>query len=155
MWYFSFSGVLEFVKKICSLFAFGFFAIPLSEHSREDSEESIGEFFDVELHPLSSSSEDDFFDSLSLLSETETLSSPDFFDALSVLSESDAAAAQYRPWLTGVIVALYAVIFIATMGINNCPKHTFPTDACFPAVFGRFALQPTGQNPLLGPSRAT
>jgi hypothetical protein len=101
--------------------------------------------------------------------ELQPLSSPDFFDSLSVLSEtlstlSDAAAAQpaqplpqverkYRPWLTGVIAVLYAAIFIVTMGINNCPKHTFPTKACFPTVFGLFALQPTGQNSLHGPSR--
>jgi hypothetical protein len=69
-----------------------------------------------------------------------------------VLSEtlstlSDAAAAQplpqverkYRHSLTGVIVVLYAAIFIVTMSINNCPKHAFPTNACFPTVFCRFA----------------
>jgi hypothetical protein len=105
------------------------------------------ELFDVELQPLSSL---DFFDALSVLSETPS-------------TLSDAAVAQplpqverkYRPWLTGVIVVLYAAIFLVTMGINNCPKHTFPTKACFPTVFGLFALQPTGQNSLHGPSRVT
>ncbi|PNX72981.1 inactive rhomboid protein 1-like, partial [Trifolium pratense] len=73
----------------------------------------------------------------------------------------EAAAAQplplverkYHPWLTGIIVVLYAAIFLVIMGINNCPKHTYPTKACFP--YGRFSFQPADQNPLFGPSRAT
>ncbi|GAU11707.1 hypothetical protein TSUD_74580 [Trifolium subterraneum] len=44
-------------------------------------------------------------------------------------------------------------MFMIMMGVNNCPKHTIPPDVCFPAVFGRFSLQPTDQNSKYGPSR--
>jgi hypothetical protein len=72
-WYFSFSGVVEFLKRLCSFFAFGFFAFALGTELGR-FRESPRELFDVELQPLSSPSDEDFFDSLSVLSESETLS---------------------------------------------------------------------------------
>ncbi|PNX90937.1 hypothetical protein L195_g047065, partial [Trifolium pratense] len=106
-------------------------------------------------------SSDDLFDHISLSFEVSD-TPPHIAQALPQLeAPSEAAATQplplverkYRLWLTDLIVVLYAAILIVAMGINNCPKHTYPTKACFHS--GRFTFQPTDQNPLFSPSHAT
>lgn len=57
---------------------------------------------------------------------------------------------KYVPWISLVIAIAYTVIFIITMQQNDCPSN--PRKACLLSSLRRFAFQPFGENPLLGPS---
>lgn len=59
---------------------------------------------------------------------------------------------RWFPWLIPLFVVVDVGLFVVTMYINNCPKHSF---TCFGGFLGRFAFQPLEENPLLGPSSAT
>ncbi|XP_072996420.1 RHOMBOID-like protein 2 isoform X2 [Typha latifolia] len=60
---------------------------------------------------------------------------------------------RWSPWLVPIFVVANVVLFIVTMYINNCPKNS--VKSCAARFLGRFAFQPTKENPLLGPSSAT
>ncbi|GAU11857.1 hypothetical protein TSUD_194800 [Trifolium subterraneum] len=75
--------------------------------------------------------------------------------AVALAEEIPPIEITYFPWLTITIAATLIGMFMIMMGVNNCPKHTIPPDVCFPAIFGRFSLQPTDQNPKYGPFRET
>ncbi|GAU39264.1 hypothetical protein TSUD_72030 [Trifolium subterraneum] len=133
------------LSRVVHLFAFGLFGFHLLEHRPEDLESSE-EFFDLE--SLSYSSED-FFPAVAQLSDEEFLTafstqSEDHITppeaALALPQESPPIEVKYFPWWTIITAAVNIGMFIIIMGVNNCPKHTIPTKACFPAVFGRFAL---------------
>ncbi|OIW03970.1 hypothetical protein TanjilG_30246 [Lupinus angustifolius] len=62
---------------------------------------------------------------------------------------------RWFPWLVPSFVVANIAIFIITMYINDCPKHSFPPSSCFASFFGRFSFQPLKENPLFGPSSAT
>ncbi|XP_045792189.1 RHOMBOID-like protein 2 [Trifolium pratense] len=155
------------LRLLCSFFPLSWWfaipppAIPLPEQ-REDLESSE-EIFDLE--SLSSSSED-FFHYLSRLSEeeflsvSETLSTPPEDnnappEAAAQHEETPEVERKHFPVLVTSFVVIYIGIFIITMYVNNCTKHTLPTTACFPRFLGRLSFQPTDQNPLYGPSRET
>ncbi|CAM0149584.1 unnamed protein product [Urochloa decumbens] len=59
---------------------------------------------------------------------------------------------RWSPWIVpGATVACIA-LFLVTMYVNDCPKHS---SNCAAGFLGRFAFQPLKENPLLGPSSAT
>ncbi|CAL4982449.1 unnamed protein product [Urochloa decumbens] len=59
---------------------------------------------------------------------------------------------RWSPWMVpGATVACVA-LFLVTMYVNDCPKHS---SSCAAGFLGRFAFQPLKENPLLGPSSAT
>ncbi|KAK7402193.1 hypothetical protein VNO78_14253 [Psophocarpus tetragonolobus] len=61
---------------------------------------------------------------------------------------------RWFPWLVPTFVVVNIVIFIVTMYINDCPKHSF-YGSCVASFLGRFSFQPLKENPLLGPSSST
>ncbi|XP_020223744.1 RHOMBOID-like protein 1 [Cajanus cajan] len=61
---------------------------------------------------------------------------------------------RWFPWLVPVFVVANIVIFIVTMYINDCPKHSFH-GSCVASFLGRFSFQPLKENPLFGPSSIT
>lgn len=58
------------------------------------------------------------------------------------------------PWITLAIAIAHTVIFIMIMQQNDCPSFT-QKEACLLSSLQRFAFQPFGENPLLGPSAKT
>lgn len=60
---------------------------------------------------------------------------------------------QHTPFLSVAIAVAHIVILIMTMQQNDCPNHT--TETCLNPSLHRFAFQPFGENPLLGPSAKT
>jgi len=63
---------------------------------------------------------------------------------------------RWFPWLVPTFVVANIVIFIVTMYINDCPKHSFTgSSSCVASFLGRFSFQPLKENPLLGPSSST
>ncbi|KAJ4772239.1 Rhomboid-like protein [Rhynchospora pubera] len=58
----------------------------------------------------------------------------------------------HSPWLVPAMTVANVVLFLITMYINDCPKHS---TGCVVRFLGRFSFQPTKENPLLGPSSAT
>ncbi|KAL2934055.1 RHOMBOID-like protein 1 [Bienertia sinuspersici] len=59
---------------------------------------------------------------------------------------------KWIPWLIPTIVIANTIMFVITMYVNNCPKHSI---SCLVTSFGRFSFQPFKENPLLGPSAPT
>nr|DAD26441.1 TPA_asm: hypothetical protein HUJ06_027909 [Nelumbo nucifera] len=73
----------------------------------------------------------------------------------SVLPYSNREFRPFRkwfPWLIPSFVVVNVVVFVITMGINNCPKNSV---SCLAPFLGRFSFQPFKENPLLGPSSST
>ncbi|MED6133663.1 Retinoblastoma-like protein 1 [Stylosanthes scabra] len=62
---------------------------------------------------------------------------------------------RWFPWLVPSFVVANVVLFIATMYVNDCPKHYVVGGSCFAPFLGRFSFQPLKQNPLFGPSSST
>ncbi|XP_014497192.1 RHOMBOID-like protein 1 [Vigna radiata var. radiata] len=63
---------------------------------------------------------------------------------------------RWFPWLVPTFVLANIVVFIVTMYINDCPKHSFTgSSSCVASFLGRFSFQPLKENPLLGPSSST
>ncbi|CAJ1955708.1 unnamed protein product [Sphenostylis stenocarpa] len=63
---------------------------------------------------------------------------------------------RWFPWLVPTFVVANIVVFIVTMYINDCPKHSFTgSSSCVASFLGRFSFQPLKENPLLGPSSST
>jgi membrane associated rhomboid family serine protease len=60
---------------------------------------------------------------------------------------------KHVPWISLAIPITYTVIFIIIMQQNDCPSH--PRKVCLLPALRRFAFQPFGENPLLGPSAKT
>lgn len=61
---------------------------------------------------------------------------------------------KWFPWLVPTIVVANIVLFVIAMYVNNCPAEE--NKKCIgTSSLGRFAFQPTKENPLLGPSAAT
>ncbi|KAH1145419.1 hypothetical protein AAZX31_15G036600 [Glycine max] len=61
---------------------------------------------------------------------------------------------RWFPWLVPTFVVANIVVFIVTMYINDCPKHSF-YGSCVASFLGRFSFQPLKENPLFGPSSST
>ncbi|KAF3330013.1 rhomboid-like protease 2 [Carex littledalei] len=62
----------------------------------------------------------------------------------------------HSPWLVPVMVVANIVLFLITMYVNDCPKHSVTGGSpCVARFLGRFSFQPTKENPLLGPSSST
>ncbi|XP_052171928.1 RHOMBOID-like protein 1 isoform X2 [Diospyros lotus] len=60
-----------------------------------------------------------------------------------------------KKWFPGLVPSFAVanvVLFVVTMGVNDCPKNS---DSCSLRFLGRFAFQPWKENPLLGPSAST
>jgi len=63
---------------------------------------------------------------------------------------------RWLPWLVPTFVGANIVLFILTMYVNDCPKHSFTgSSSCVAPFLGRFSFQPLKENPLLGPSSST
>ncbi|XP_027342219.1 RHOMBOID-like protein 1 [Abrus precatorius] len=61
---------------------------------------------------------------------------------------------RWFPWLVPLFVVANIVVFIITMYVNDCPKHSLP-HSCVVSFLGRFSFQPLKENPLFGPSSST
>lgn len=61
---------------------------------------------------------------------------------------------KHVPWISLAIAIAYTVIFIMIMQQNDCPSSG-RKKACLLAPLRRFAFEPFGENPLLGPSAKT
>ncbi|KAL2332139.1 hypothetical protein Fmac_019720 [Flemingia macrophylla] len=61
---------------------------------------------------------------------------------------------RWFPWLVPLFVVANIAVFIFTMYINDCPKHSFQ-GSCVASFLGRFSFQPLKENPLFGPSSPT
>ncbi|TKY48412.1 RHOMBOID protein 1 [Spatholobus suberectus] len=61
---------------------------------------------------------------------------------------------RWFPWLVPAFVVANIVVFIVTMYVNDCPKHSF-LGSCVASFLGRFSFQPLKENPLFGPSSST
>lgn len=60
------------------------------------------------------------------------------------------------PFLTIGIIVACVIVFIVTMGINNCPDQThYDGMTCVLPFLGRFSFEPTKINPMLGPAPTT
>lgn len=60
---------------------------------------------------------------------------------------------KHQLWVVPAFVGANIGLFIAVMGINNCPVNS--RDCIGEGFLGRFAFQSLKENPLLGPSGAT
>ena len=61
---------------------------------------------------------------------------------------------RWFPWLVPSFVVANFALFIITMYVNNCPKHSLG-GKCVGNFLGRFSFQPLKENPLFGPSSST
>nr|AIY60690.1 rhomboid protein Panut5887 [Pandanus utilis] len=69
------------------------------------------------------------------------------------LPEKPQPFRRWAPWLVPGFILANVVLFVITMGVNDCPKNSV---SCVAGGFlGRFAFQPLNENPLLGPSANT
>jgi len=60
------------------------------------------------------------------------------------------------PFLTIAVILACTVVFIVTMGINNCPEQPhYDGMTCVLPFLGRFSFEPTKMNPMLGPAATT
>ncbi|KAJ8899649.1 hypothetical protein K2173_019345 [Erythroxylum novogranatense] len=59
---------------------------------------------------------------------------------------------KWASWLIPVFVIANVVMFVITMGVNDCPKNSV---FCIARFLGRFSFQRFKENPLLGPSSTT
>ncbi|KAF7823654.1 RHOMBOID-like protein 1 [Senna tora] len=62
---------------------------------------------------------------------------------------------RWFPWLVPSFVVANTIMFVITMYVNNCPKHSVGSSSCFARFLGRFSFQPLKENPLFGPSSST
>lgn len=61
---------------------------------------------------------------------------------------------RWFPWLVPTFVVANIAVFLVTMYVNDCPKHSL-RDSCVASFLGRFSFQPLKENPLFGPSSST
>ncbi|XP_061359393.1 RHOMBOID-like protein 1 [Gastrolobium bilobum] len=61
---------------------------------------------------------------------------------------------RWFPWLVPFFVVANVAVFVVTMYVNDCPKHSL-RNSCVASFLGRFSFQPLKENPLLGPSSST
>ncbi|XP_019195332.1 PREDICTED: RHOMBOID-like protein 2 [Ipomoea nil] len=64
----------------------------------------------------------------------------------------DDGDSHWVSWLIPVFVVANVALFVVTLYVNDCPKHT---NGCMASFLGRFSFQPLHQNPLFGPSAST
>ncbi|GJN25878.1 hypothetical protein PR202_gb13764 [Eleusine coracana subsp. coracana] len=62
---------------------------------------------------------------------------------------------RWSPWIVSAATVACVIVFVVTMYVNDCPRHRSAIGGCTVTFLGRFAFQPTKENPLLGPSSAT
>lgn len=60
---------------------------------------------------------------------------------------------KWFPWLVPTTVIVNIALFVYSLYRNDCPKKS--QRCLFEDILGRFAFQPTKENPLLGPSVKT
>lgn len=61
---------------------------------------------------------------------------------------------RWFPWLVPSFVVANITLFLITMYVNDCPKHSL-RGSCVATFLGRFSFQPLKENPLFGPSSST
>ncbi|XP_031116002.1 RHOMBOID-like protein 2 isoform X2 [Ipomoea triloba] len=66
--------------------------------------------------------------------------------------DEDDGDSHWISWLIPVFVVANIALFVVTLYVNDCPKHT---NGCVASFLGRFAFQPLHENPLFGPSAST